>query len=181
LGEILGRAAGIPSVKYDQVMTSPRMPRMVQKVWVKGSKMRAEMTAQGQSVVTIVNLDTQTTYMYIPAQNMAIRADLRQGQGPRSTMSVSATEWSKLILTDPKTAVVGTETIDGKVCLLVEGADEEGKGLKTWIWQEYGFPIRMEWPIAEGKLIMEWKNIEFVNIPDSMFELPSGVQITEPK
>jgi len=32
---------------------------------------------------------------------------------------------------------------------------------------------------AEGKTTIEYKNIEFVDIPDSMFELPEGVQITD--
>ena len=37
----------------------------------------------------------------------------------------------------------------------------------------------MEITTSEGKMIMEYKNIEFVDIPDSMFELPAGVQIME--
>jgi outer membrane lipoprotein-sorting protein len=49
--------------------------------------------------------------------------------------------------------------------------------LKTWVWKEHGLPIRMERPITEGKVIIEWKGIEFGEIPDSMFELPPGVQI----
>jgi len=31
----------------------------------------------------------------------------------------------------------------------------------------------------EGMVIVEYKNIEFVDIPDSMFELPEGVEIME--
>ena len=31
----------------------------------------------------------------------------------------------------------------------------------------------------EGKTTMEYKNIEFVDIPDNMFELPAGAKITE--
>ena len=148
---------------------------MTQTLWIKGNKMRVEMTAEGQFGVYIWDWDTLTAYMYIPAQNTGMKTDL--SQGPRPTMSLSATEWSKFILADPETVVVGTETIDGKVCLVVEGTGEQGEKLKTWMWEEYGFPIRFEGPGAEGKMIIEWKNIEFVDIPDDMFELPSGVQI----
>jgi outer membrane lipoprotein-sorting protein len=35
----------------------------------------------------------------------------------------------------------------------------------------------MESTIPQGKMTIEYKNIQFVNISDSEFELPAGVQI----
>ena len=175
IGEILSRAAGIASVKYDQVISPPGQPATMQKMWVKGSKMRIETTVSGQSMVAILNLDTQTVYAYIPAQNMATKADLPQGA--RSVMSLSAMEWSKALQTYPSTVVVGTETIEGKVCLVIESGTQNAMELKTWVWKEYGIPILIERLITEDKVVIEWKGIEFGEILDSMFELPSGVQI----
>jgi outer membrane lipoprotein-sorting protein len=48
-----------------------------------------------------------------------------------------------------------------------------------WIWEQYGFPIRVEMTTTEGTVIVEYKNIEFTDIPDIMFELPEGVEIME--
>ncbi len=176
VGEVLSRAASIASIRYVQVISPPGQPARMQKVWVKGNKMRIEMTEGGQSTVGILNLDTQTAYTYIPAQNAATKGDLRQ-QGARSLMSLSAMEWAKALQGYPSTTVVGSETIEGKVCLVVESGTQNAAELKTWLWKEHGLPIRMERPIAEDKMIIEWKSIEFGDIPDSMFELPPGVQI----
>jgi len=110
-------------------------------------------------------------YMYLPEQSMAMKMDL--AQAPKS-----ATEEAGSIL-DYNPTVVGTETIDGKVCLVVEYT-AEGATTKAWIWEEHGFPIRVEATTSEGTTIVEYKNIEFVDIPDSEFELPEGVQIIEP-
>lgn len=176
ISELLDRASGIASVKYDQVITDPQKlgesPQM--KVWVKGNKTRSEMTAEGQTAVIIMDWDAQVGYFYDPSQNMATKVDLSGQQQVGAIATMSATEWAKLILASPESVVVGSETVDGKDCLVVESAAEGGKG-KAWIWKEYGFPIRMDFP---GTLI-EWKNIEFVSIPDEMFKLPSGVTIQE--
>jgi len=176
LPELLDRAAGIASVKYDQVMTSPEMPgeSMQMKVWIKGNKTRSEMTAEGQTAVIIMDWDAQVGYMYIPAQNMATKMDLSGQQEVRAVASMSALELSKFILAHPEAVAVGSETMDGKDCLVVEAGDEQGKA-KAWIWKEYGFPIRIDFL----GMISDFKNIEFVSIPDDMFELPSGVKIQE--
>jgi outer membrane lipoprotein-sorting protein len=177
LSELLEQAAGITSVKYDQVITTLQEPResVQMKVWLKGNKMRVEMTYQEQDAVAIIDKDAQVAYLYVPSQNMASKTDL-QGQGTMSVNFLPATEWSKSILASSKSAVVATETIDGKDCLVVENTEDQAGKMKMWIWKEYGLPIRME---VMDNAIFEWKNMEVVSIPDSMFELPAGVQIQE--
>lgn len=167
MGEILGRTAGIASVRYDSVITAAGMPPMTQKVSLKKAKMRTELTAQGQAMVYLVDMDAKTMYMYIPAQNMAIKMDFSKATEP-ATKSIEAY----------KPVVIGTETLGGKVCLVVEYT-AEGVKTKSWIWKENGFPIRIEATTTAGEAVVENKNIEFVDIPDSMFQLPAGVQITE--
>lgn len=170
LGEILGRGAGIDSVKYDMVMTAPGMPTVTTKMWVKQNKIRAEMTEQGQNIVMLIDYDEGVGYMYMPDENMAMQIPLTQAPE-------SAVEEAQAIA-DYDYTVIGTETLDGKVCLVVEYTVEQATA-KTWIWKEHGFPIRIEVTTAEGTIITEFKNIDFADIPDSMFELPGGVQIME--
>ena len=169
LGEILGHAAGISSVKYDMLVTSPDSQTMTSRMWIKNNKMRVEMDVEGQTMITLLDMDAQTMYLYYPDQNMAMRVSYEPTE--------SAMDEAQSI-PDYNPTIIGTETLDGKVCLVVEYT-VEGATVKMWIWKEYGFPIRVEMTTNEGKTVIEYKNIEFTDIPDSMFELPEGVEIID--
>ncbi len=156
-------------MKYDMLMTSPGVETITTKIWMKNNKMRTETTVEGETAVMLIDIDTQTIYMYFPAQNMAMKMTYEQPE--------SAIEEAQSI-PDYNPTIIGTETMDGKVCLVVEYTIE-GQTTKMWIWKDKGFPIRVEMTTAEGKIIMEYKNIDFTDIPDSMFELPEGVDIID--
>jgi outer membrane lipoprotein-sorting protein len=170
LGDILGLGEGIEAVEYDMVMTAPGTPAMTTHVWWEQNKMRTEMTQQGQTIIMLIDYDARTMYTYMPAQNMAYKMTF-------DPTTESAMEEAQSI-TDYDYDVIGTETLDGKVCLVVEYTYEQVT-VKAWIWKEYGFPIREEMTTTEGKTTIEYKNIEFGDIADDMFELPAGVQIIE--
>lgn len=181
---ILARAAGITSLKYDLVMTAPGQPTMTMKVWVKGQNTRMEATQQGQAIVLITNMDKEVAYQYLPAQNTAIATKIPKG-GAQPVMSLIMASPMQFagILAGTKPAGAGTETIDGKECLVIEstfGPQTAGaQTAKVWVWKQYGFPVRMEIPDPKGTMILEYKNIDFANIADSMFELPAGVKIQQ--
>lgn len=130
--------------------------------------MRSETTAEGQTIVTLLDMDEQTMYLYYPDQNMAMMMTYEPGESAMD--EAQAVEGYNPV-------IIGHETLDGKYCLVVEYT-VEGNTAKMWIWEEYGFPIRVEVTTNEGMTIMEYKNIEFTDIPDSMFEIPEGVTIT---
>lgn len=165
---ILGLAAGIGSVKYDMWVTAPGSPTAIISYWEKGNKIRTEMTEQGETVIMLVDLDEGTLYMYMPDQNMAM-------QMPFGQAAESAIEEAQSI-TNYDYDIVGTETMDGKVCLVVTYT-VGNESAKMWVWKEHGLPIRIETTTPEGTTVIEFKNIDFSNIPDSMFELPPGVTI----
>jgi outer membrane lipoprotein-sorting protein len=170
LSEILGRGAGITSVKYDMVVTAPGMPVVTTKMWLEGNKMRAEMDQQGETIVMLIDYDEGVMYMYMPAENFAYEMPL--GQAPESAVEQAQD------IADYSPHIIGTQTMDGKVCLVVEYSIEQAS-VKMWIWKEHGFPIRIESTAPAGTTITEFKNIDFADIDDSMFELPAGVQIME--
>jgi outer membrane lipoprotein-sorting protein len=151
------------------IMTVPGTPTTTTKIWVKGNKMRMETTAEGQLMVTLLDMDAHTMYMYYPDQNMAMMMTYEPAE--------SAMDEAQAV-EDYNPTIIGHKTLDGKYCLVVEYT-VEGQTATMWIWEEHGFPIRIEMTTAEGTVIMEYKNIEFVDIPDSMFELPEGVEIME--
>jgi outer membrane lipoprotein-sorting protein len=173
LSDLLSKTSDIDSVSYDMVSTGPGVPSMNTKVWVKTkpeTKMKTETKAEGETVVSIVDYAAQNAYMYLPSQNMAFQMDL--SDAPESP--VEGTE----AIEGYNPTIIGTETYDGKECLVVEYA-VEGFETKMWVWKRYGFPVKVETVTPEGKMTFEHKNLDFSNIPDSVFELPSGVQITQ--
>lgn len=170
LDDILGRTSGIESVKFDMIMTSPGMASMTTKVWLKGQNMKSEATMEGQTVINIIDHETRTMYMYMPDQNMAVKVTYDQAQASPIDETQAIGQYH------PQTT--GTETIDGKVCLVVEYT-VQGASTKMWIWQEYGFPLKVVTETAQGTATIEYKNIEFTDIPDSEFQLPPGVQIMD--
>jgi len=174
LGEVLSRGTNVSSVKYDMIASQPGKPSMTQKVWFKKDRMRTEMTTGGQTIIIIANITRGIIYQYLPAQNMAMK--MQSDKTPES--SESPIEIIKGIEKyNPK--IVGIEKIDGKDCLVVE-YNAEGTNIKSWIWKEKGFPLKMEISTSSGTITTEFKNIEFVDIPDNMFELPAGVKIITP-
>jgi outer membrane lipoprotein-sorting protein len=151
------------------VVTSPGGETTTTSIWVKNNKMRSEMTTEGQTVVTLLDMDAHTIYIYYPDQNMAMEMTYEPSE--------SAIDEAQSI-PDYSPTILGHETLDGKVCLVVQYT-AEGATVKTWLWEQYGFPIRVEMTTSEGTTVVEYKNIEFIDIPDSMFELPEGVEIME--
>jgi outer membrane lipoprotein-sorting protein len=170
LGDILGHGTGFDSVSYVMEITAPGTQTVTMKVWVEGNKMRTEMTQQGQTIIYLSNYDTGKAYMYMPDQNMAYEIDISQTSQPDYESAQDIPDYNYTI--------IGTQTEDGKVCLVVEYS-YGGATVKSWIWKERGFPIRTETTTAEGMTVIVYKDIDFGGINDSLFELPSGVQIIE--
>jgi outer membrane lipoprotein-sorting protein len=172
LADILGQGAAIHSMKYDMIMTVTGQPTVTVTVWMKEqTKIREEMTAEGSTIIMIFDMEEGVMYMYQPDQGMAMKMTLDTGQVPEDPLG----DTSGILDYNPD--IVGTETIDGKSCMVIEWTTSEGT-VKEWIWAQYGFPLRMETTTSQGTTIIEFKNIDFSNIPDSMFELPDGVIVT---
>ena len=164
LSEILDKAADIECCKNDWVQTYPGMAPTTTVVWSKGNKTRMESTVDGVNLIQLIDMDAGEMYSYYPQYNYATKTDFQVP--PCATADISDF--------DPE--IIGTETIDGKECLVIEWT-QDGMLVKTWVWKEYGIPVRQEVTWSGDTSIFEWKNIEFVCAPDSMFELPAGVTI----
>jgi len=174
LTEILGKAVGISSLKYDMVVTPVGEAAVTTKMWRKGEKMRMEGTFEGQSMVYLVDVGEQLAYIYFPAENTAMKISLGKAQ---ETTGESPTEQSESV-TQYNPVTLGTEILDGKSCLVIEYTTETEE-TKSWVWIEYGLLIRIESTTDDGILVAELKNIDFSAIADSMFELPAGVRMLE--
>lgn len=139
------------------------------KTWEKPNRVRMETTEQGASVVILVNADTQTVFRFLPAQNIAQKMPY---PSPARTAMQAVRALASL-----NTMVTGTEKLGGKDCMVVSFQAGDSQ-TRMWLWQERGFPLRLEETALAGKTVVEYSNVDFAAIPDSTFELPTGVTVT---
>ena len=181
LSDLLDKAKGSTSATYDLVMSGgPIAEAITSKVWSTETKERMESTVMGQKSITIIDKEKQVMYIYDPDQNMAMKMDFSGTETTGSSQSFSE------IMEQYNPTVVGTETIDGKKCTVLEYESTVGDATvtqKMYVWQKYGFPIRVEMTSSlmgtPVTTVMEMKNIDFGHIPDTTFELPAGVEIKD--
>ena len=170
LAGIIAKAAGLQSVKFDTTISGPNFPTTTQKVYWKKSKMRIEGTAMGMTSVIFVDTDKRTAYLYLPSQNTATKVDF--GQVPAAvTTAVSS-------ISSNNPVVIGSETLDGKACLVIQYSSNDGT-TKEWLWKDNGFPIKIEITGTSGTTTSINSNFDFSDIADSLFDLPAGVQIID--
>jgi hypothetical protein len=165
LEDIINQAGSFPTVRYDMITTFSGQT-ITMKYWMKNKKIRVEMPDTG--IITFMNMETHTMYMYTEATNTAIKMVYDESQAPENPNQIL----------DYTPNVVGTETIDGKECTIIE-YNYQGTNVKTWIWNDHGYPVKMETTTNGVTSVVEWKNFDFSDIPDSMFELPDGVEIID--
>ena len=181
LGSILGRGAGVSSVKYDMitmkygVVTTPLTEPETTTVWVKNNKIRMDTLQTPEfwewldvePVMILIDTDAKTEYTCYLYQNTAYKTVFDPAR------IQSAGQATQLLLSYNPTTI-GADTVDGKACVVVEYT-YQGATIKEWIWKDRGFPLRME--ITEGpvRTVIEYKNISFIDIPDSTFQFPTGI------
>jgi outer membrane lipoprotein-sorting protein len=166
--DILKKKDSVSSVSYEAVISG--ITSGSQKVWLKKTKMRMESNMGGMQSITFMDMEKRTAINYSPSTNMATKMDFNQ-------FASSAPENSDALMKyNPK--IVGIEPIDGKLCTVIQYTNDQAT-TKQWIWQEKGFPLRVEMTSSAGKIQMDMKNIDFSDIADSMFALPAGVTVTD--
>ena len=172
LSDILGLGANMESVKYDMSITMTGEGTITATIWQKKNKMREEMTMEGTTVIIIFDIDEGVMYTYMPPPvNMAYKTTLDSNMLPEGSVG----DTSDIMDYHPNT--VGTMTIDGKACTIIEYSIPGTGSMKQWIWNDTGFPLKTEMTAGGVKTTIEYHNIDFSDIPDSMFELPEGVEI----
>jgi outer membrane lipoprotein-sorting protein len=176
LTELLSKWTGQESVRYDLVVTLPdQLDKVTGHICQTHNKQRMEYTMEGETVVMIFLLDENIMYTYMPDQNMATKMTLDTSQMAQGTQTGDMPE-----ILEREPSIVGTDTIDGIECTVISFSPGGETDVTLWVWTDTGFPIRTESITSDGKqTIMEYKNIDFSDIPDSVFEIPEGVQIIE--
>lgn len=171
VSELVAKAKATTEYSFD-IKVNAAGQTMTGKSYVKGMKMRQEMSVAGQNTVLLLNLAEKVAYMLMPDQNIAVKTDFNEAS--------SQTDLPNERISDlPSGAkLIGTDTIDGKLAAVFEVPGSQGTG-KYWVWIERGLPLKLEVVTAEGKTVMEYSNYKFGGLADSLFELPAGVQVMD--
>ncbi|MBI2853709.1 MAG: hypothetical protein HYX87_02150 [Chloroflexi bacterium] len=169
IADVLGLAQNIPSMKYTMVTSGAGTGGIQMTVWVKRDKMKAETTFGGRAATLYIDSAAKVMYAYQPAENTAVKIPFNPTQ--------SASSQSDLIRrSNPK--LVGTETVGGIGCAVYEYSID-GTTTKAWIWKDRGVPIKIESNTPQGKGVIEFKDYDFSDIPDSEMVLPAGANIID--
>ena len=160
--------AGAYSATYDQKTTLGR-DTFESKVSMKDQLFRLESNMGGQQSIIIRN--AEGTFTYMPAEGIAMKTQLRPGQGP-----VAGADNYEQYLQSVEAEQTGSETIDGRACDVYRYSDPETGETTVWVWTEKMFPIRLR----SAGMQTDISNIEVgAAIPDDAFQLPPGVQVMD--
>lgn len=159
------------SLSYDQTATTGGQI-ITSKVMVKDKMFRAESSLGGTRSIVIRN--AQGTFSYMPDQRMAMQMPgAPEGQGP-----IESPEDYLGYLKERNATLLGSEMVNGVACDVYEFVDPSQGHTKAWVWTEKQFPLKFEVDGRQGHLLAELSHVMFdVPLADSLFELPSGVQV----
>lgn len=173
LSSLMQKASQTKQMSFDMVMTvdAPDGKSISSngKMYVNDKKLRMELETTGVKMVTIVNASGEV-YLYNPEGNTALKMTTPQ-KGAESPNA-----WAEKNGDTTGFTVIGEEKKDGFDCLVVTISDDSGT--KMWLRKDVGLPVRVEETTSEGSVVIEYKNYDFNNQPDSLFEIPAGAQIT---
>ena len=160
------------TVSYSVFIAHPSLPEAQQRIWQKGARMRVETTIEGERSIALIDHLAKTLYVYLPESDTALRPDY-------SVVSRYPTAWESLqTFFDSYTdvAVAGSELIDGQAVTRYTHADPNGD-VTFWVRDSLGFPVKSEVVTSQGMARTLWQDLDFNDLPDELFSLPTGTRI----
>lgn len=190
--ELLAKTEEIGSMQYEAISvtsisdtTQPKTVTVTMEVWQKGNKMKIKYSGGIEEGGTTEIIHPGVVYFYDSSKDKYIKTYEEMATSSRlsSRMTLiygqkSFEEISKELKESTDFKFLGTETINGKLCIVIEYSTIVKDILvtqKIWIWDEKGIPVKGIATFKTGEIIIieiENKNFIFEDIPDSVFEVP---------
>ena len=141
------------------------------KIYVKGEKMRMDMTKDGEKTSTITRIDKKIIWIIKHNDKMYMEMPSMVG-----TLQVSKIDEDLKKIADKKK--VGTEKVNGYKCdkYLITYKDKSMGKMTQWISKKLNYPIKMVYHSSYGDMYTEYKNIKEGKVKDSVFEIPKGYE-----
>ncbi len=144
------------------------------KFWEKGEKMRMDVSFQGRTMINLWDKEKESGYLYTAGDATATKLESQQAT---DIFYSSLKEWVKDALYYD-IVVKRRDIFKEKECLVLNYKKDE-RDIEMWVVEDLGLPIKIvsqeEW--GEVEIIIE--NIDTNEIPDSVFLLPSNMEVTE--
>jgi hypothetical protein len=134
------------------------------KIFSSQDKVRMEMS----EAINIIRPDKGLIWMIMPKQKLYMEMPLDQKNMMVGTAKIPNEQTREL---------VGKENIDGKVVSkykVVYDAGQKKETVYIWILEDLDIPVKTE--SADGSWKIEYKNIKKGEIPQHLFDIPSGYQ-----
>jgi len=139
------------------------------KIYVKGEKMRMDMTKEGEKTTTINRIDKKIIWIINHGDKMYMEMPAMI-----DTLQASKVDLDLTKIADKKK--VGTEKINGYKCdkYLITYKDKSMGTMTQWISKKLDYPIKMVYHSSYGDMYTEYKNIKEGRVKGSVFEIPKG-------
>ncbi len=141
------------------------------KIYVKGEKMRMDMTMEGEKTSTITRIDKKSVWIIKHEDKMYMEMPSMVG-----TLQAGKVDEDLKKIADKKK--VGTEKVNGYKCdkYLITYKDKSMGKMTQWISKKLNYPIKMVYHSSYGDMYTEYKNIKEGKVKDSVFEIPKGYE-----
>ena len=142
------------------------------KVFIKGKKMRMEMTTPGNKMVHIMLSEENKTIILMTKEKMYM--EMTAVNKPGASPSANKADLEKVATLKQ----LGTETINGYLCDKYQVIFQDKKqGASTqWYSKKLDFPLKMVSQGPHGASVTEYQNIKEGTVSDSSFIIPPGYQ-----
>ena len=133
-------------------------------IYIKGDKIRQEITEDGTTTITILRLDRKLSWILMPENKyMEVPLPINPNQPQNQEYEVAA---------------LGQEMVNGYDCEIIQYTyKKKSLGvLVQWIAKNLNYAVKTEAKNAKGKLTSrtEYHNITPTKLDDSLFEIPAG-------
>jgi outer membrane lipoprotein-sorting protein len=175
LMDLVGKYKQVKSMSLDFKAATPDGKVASGTIWGETGKMlKIETTENGMKSVILVNLADNTMTMYQPSTNRGTKTKaLASFQNPSTYLDG---------IGQSKLKDLGTGTINGEVCRIIEFARTNANGSTTnkmWLSERLGFPVQITSTTADGKTTtIDYTNIKVGALPGDTFQVPASVKIT---
>lgn len=176
VADLISQGQKVTEMSYDLVTVGTGITSN-SKVWYKDQKMKMETTMNGgQKSVLYFDLATDEFIQYLPDQNAAYKMKTTEYEGSDNATPIDYSNG----LADTNYTINGSETVNGMKCRVITVSSEEYSA-KEWISEDYGIIVKVQQEYEGTTSTMEFKNIKIGagTVPDSTFDLPSGVDIMD--
>lgn len=169
--DLLNKGANLGPVKFDMQVIVSDVVTLTATVYQKNKKMRQEMTIGSTKKIMFFDLGNNIMYSYLPSDGTALKSALNKLMLPLG----NTTDPSSLLQLNPK--IIGAETVDCKACTIITYEVTGFGTYKAWIWNDKGFPLKVDGLTTNGPSTMVYSNVDFSDIPDSTFDLPANATV----